>query len=149
MIKVREWVNNNSAVATALAVLALVVALAVLVWTSGVGRARGAPSQQWFFDLQSGELYEAAMDEIPPIDTESGAGNGVKAIVYSCSSCDSDRQIAWIERYKPDARKKLIDLRQKRKDAAGSGKPVSPMLMMDPMRMELEQGKLISRHDKI
>lgn len=149
MIKVRDWVNNNSAVATVLAVLALVVALAVLVWTSGGGKPRGAPSQQWFYDLGSGELYEAPMDSIPPIETESGPENGVKAIVYSCSSCDSDRQIAWIEKYKPDARKKLMEFRAKQKEAAGSGKPVPPMAMMDPMMMEMGRGKVISRHDKI
>ena len=94
-MSIREYLNNNSAVATILAVVLLIVALGVIYWTSS-GTSRG-PISVYYYDMNTKKLIEAT-GETPPFDTGSGqytyTGNesgpaGVSAAVYSCTdSCD-------------------------------------------------------------
>ena len=94
-MSIREYLNNNSAVATILAVVLLIVALGVIYWTSS-GSSRG-PIAVYYYDMNTKKLVEAT-GQTPPFDTGSGqytyTGNdvgpaGVMVQVYSCTdSCD-------------------------------------------------------------
>ena len=129
-MKLREWMNENSALVTILAVVILIGALTFLVVsnTGGRGRPKG-PRQQWFYDLETKALFPAPPEAIPPIDTESGKEKGVKAMVFTCTSCASDRRIAWLEKYPKEAKKQILDMQRQREEASGKNLPPIPMGM--------------------
>ncbi|MAE68166.1 MAG: hypothetical protein CMJ18_28280 [Phycisphaeraceae bacterium] len=133
-MKIREWLNDNSAVATILAVLVLIAALTYLIRSNTSGGKGNRPKAQYFFDEASGELVEAPITELAPDD-----GGRVKAIVYSCSDCGADPQVAWLEKYTKAARKKLLDIKQQRADGAA---PTAPM-GFGPEMMLMGEGKLV------
>jgi hypothetical protein len=74
-----------------------------------------APTEMYYYDLNTGQLFSGPINAIPPIETPSGktpAGEnaGVKAYVFSCGDCAdaSQRYIGWME--KADAMaKKMIE----------------------------------------
>ncbi len=51
-------------------------------------------------------MFTAPSDQIPPIDTASGAGQGVRAYVFACHDCNdaNDRFVGWLEMYTPEAK---------------------------------------------
>jgi hypothetical protein len=66
----------------------------------------------WFYDLNTGELFAADSDSIPPINTPSGklangAPAGVRAYVFSYikDSNESEQFIGYLEKYTPEGRK--------------------------------------------
>ena len=90
--------NENSAVTTLVAVGLLVAAVAVLLWSNGM--IGGPPkAEAYFYDVKTQQLFTAPSEKLGPIDAPSGAGNGMTAHVYSCSSCSSNRFVAWIEKF--------------------------------------------------
>ena len=116
-MNVREWLNNNSAVATLVAVVVLVISLAILVYTGG-GGSRVTEIDLYYYDLNTGELFTASSRLIPPIEapsgpTPEGEPAGVRAYLYSCSDCDdeSTHRIAWLERYTPEAKQRIENYR--------------------------------------
>ena len=89
-MNVREWMNNNSALVTIIAVVVLVICLGLIfLQMGGPGRAR--ITEQYYYDLNTGKLFAAEATATPPIDAPSGPFNdapgGVKAYVYACESC--------------------------------------------------------------
>ena len=136
-MKLRSWINNNSGLATILAVIILVAAL-VYLFVSSSGRRVKRADAQWFYDLKTGELFETSLGEYPPIDTQSGEGQGVKAMVYACTDdCELDRQIAWLEKYTPEAKTQLLNL-----DAERAETGAAPGAIMHP---EEDAGRLYAR----
>jgi hypothetical protein len=97
-VNIREYLNNNSAVATIVAVVVLVLALGIIVWTSR-GPSTG-PIETYYFDMNTQRLVTAT-GEPTPFDTGSGDFNypaegagmhpaGVNAQIFSCTeSCDN------------------------------------------------------------
>jgi hypothetical protein len=95
-MKVRDWMNNNSAVVTILAVVILVISLGVIIMQT---RGRGAPRtiDLYFYDLNTNQLFVARSDQIPPIPAPSGPLRGqpgdlpagVRAHVFACGDCPS------------------------------------------------------------
>ena len=83
----REWLNNNSAAVTIVAVVALIVALGLFVWHMQRGAVQPGQIAVYYYDLGSGKLIKAKQNDIPPIKTGSGENMGVKAYVYSCGEC--------------------------------------------------------------
>lgn len=104
-MQTREWMNNNSAIMTLGAVVLLVVALVVMINTISGGGGAGTVNALYFYDLQSGELFEAPVESKAPIDAPSGANNGVRARVFACGECtSSDRTPAYLEKYTDQAK---------------------------------------------
>jgi hypothetical protein len=105
-MSVRDWMNSNPASTTVVAIVLLIGAIAFAVVRFRGGATPGRTDVQWFYELDSGDLIEVACHEISPIATE--AGQAVKAQIYSCSSCGSDRRVAWIEKYDEKTRAKVV-----------------------------------------
>lgn len=145
-MKIREFMNNNSALVTILAVVVLVVSLGVIIMnTRGPGVARTI--DLYFYDLNTGKLFTAKSDQIPPIEAPSGPlqgqpGNlpaGVRAHVYACGECpdltgmtlqeveQAGAYIAYVEMYTEQGKAALT--------AGASGPPEGPMI--DPMEQTL------------
>lgn len=110
-MKLRDWMNNNSAVVTIGAVVILILSLGYIVFSSR-GRSSGPRViDVYFYDLNAQKLFTAKSDAIPPIETESGpatggAPAGVRAYVFACNDCgnENDRFIGWLEMYTPEAK---------------------------------------------
>lgn len=97
----REIMQSNQPI---VAVLAVVVIVGSIVWMSGGGSGNSLPKSVYFYDLGSGELFPADRAAQPPIDAPSGAGQGVKAVVYACGECnDAALSVAFLTTYTPEA----------------------------------------------
>lgn len=150
-MKMRDFLNNNSALVTILAVVILVISLGVIIMnTRGPGAIRAI--DLYFYDVSNGQLFVASSDQIPPIDTAGGANMGVRAHVFACGECPSDlaglnaeqvkqkgAYIAYLEMYTPQGKQALTAASQ----GAAAGGPEGgqqgppPEAMIDPMQQTL------------
>lgn len=110
--------ENNNTVKLGAAVVLLLAAAGLVAYQM----AGGAPqtSAGFFYDLETGKRFASQLGGVPPIDAPSGPGNGVRAEVFACGSCDdADAQfIGWLERYPADAKQQLVSLIAERAAAA-------------------------------
>jgi len=106
----REWANQNSTVMTILFVVVLIVSLGSILMQSSGGDMKRY-TYGYFFDVGSGELFVRKNTEVPPIDAPSGAGKGVRAVVFSCTDCDDKKThfTGWLETYTPEAKEELLN----------------------------------------
>lgn len=144
-MKVRDWMNNNSALVTIAAVVLLVISLGVIIMqTKGPGSV--GPIKLYFYDLNTGKLFVAMSDQVPPIDApsgpygERGLPGGVRAHIYSCGSCgnydgltaeqvnQTGAYIAYLEMYTPEGKAAMT---------APAGDPDAPPMYVDPMEQTL------------
>jgi len=103
----RQLINERPIVGVTVA--AIIIAVAI-VWVSQARSTNsGKFAQAWYYDLGSAQLFPHAMTN-PPIDAPSGK-TGVLAMVFACNNCsdESDRFIAWLETYTPQAAAKLAE----------------------------------------
>ncbi|MFG0249180.1 MAG: hypothetical protein ACF8OB_09865 [Phycisphaeraceae bacterium JB051] len=106
-MNLREWMNQNSAVVTIIAVVLLLVSLGVIIMTLTPQRAARVVDV-YFMDTSDGALFIDKSDQLPPIVAPSGK-DGVRAFVFSCGDCgdESSRFIGWLETYTPEAKKAI------------------------------------------
>lgn len=130
-----EKMESNKPVAYGIiAVILLAAGALAMMNMRGPSRATSA----WYYDLGTGELFPASLHDIPPIDTPSGEGKGVKATVMSCGGCGaSERFIAWFETLTPEAKNVLKSY----------GPDPDPVAMADDTRSMqiLSAGSLIAK----
>ncbi len=88
MMNPRYWLSKHPAAGAALAAGLIAASVAVAVLRGG----RDTPTKQWFYDLQSGELYVMPGDVLAMADAPSGPNQGVEAAVFSCGDCDDPSQ---------------------------------------------------------
>lgn len=99
----RNYLNNNPAVVTIIAIVVLLVCLAVIWSQLGGGRGYSPITEIYFYDLNTGELFIAEATAVAPIEAPSGDFNGlpagVRAHVYACDDCgdESDREVAFLQ----------------------------------------------------
>lgn len=144
----RDFLNNNSALVTIIAVVILVVSLGVIIMnTRGPGAVQTV--DLYFYDLNTGQLFVAASDQIPPIDVPGGQPiqtaqgpkpAGVRAHVFACGTCpdvtgmNADQvkaagaQIAYIEMFTEQGKAAMT--------APPNAQGPGPM-MVDPMEQTL------------
>lgn len=147
-MKLRDWVNKNSAIVTILAVLVLILSLAFIVWNNTTPTYK--PVDMWYYDMGSdaadpnARLFQAKGNELPPIASPSGKLNengepmGARAWVYSCGECDDEKSrfIGYIEVYSKEAKESFTNPTKLGPD----GKP--PLFRPEDMMMQ-EQGHFI------
>ena len=138
-MKLREWMNNNSALVTVIAVVVLIGALFFLVQSMRTPKATIRP--MWFYCLQEERLFLAEAGSIAPIESPWGA-EAVQAIVHFCGDCDEEPTIRYLLKY-TDQSKAEQEKQRKLMEEKGA----KPTMYMDPfMRMT---GQLVSAHDEI
>lgn len=153
MAKARDFLNNNSALVTILAVVVLVISLGVIIMQTR-GRGPMGPIDLYFYDLKTGKLFIAKSDQIPPIDAPGGPLEtpqgpkpaGVRAHVFACGECPSldgmtadqvaqtGAYIAYLEMYTEQAKQMMTQAAQA---AQGGGQAAPPPMMMDPTEQTL------------
>ncbi|MEX0777734.1 MAG: hypothetical protein WD042_18680 [Phycisphaeraceae bacterium] len=136
MGKMRDWVNNNSAVVTVGAVVLLLISLAVIVYSTK--SSSGVRNYKiYFYDLNSGQLFAEESTKLPPIDTPTGKDNGVWAFVYGCGDCsEANRFIGYLQKLTPEMKEAQLK--------AQSGETGE---MMPPYEGDMDQGTLIRLKD--
>jgi len=144
-LKVREWLNKNSAPVTIVSIFLLIMALGAIVWQMKPTQYEYEPVDVWYYDLNTGELFPEKSNRIPPVETPSGpVGSqdmpaGVRAYVFSCGECTRDEMyIGWLEMFTKEAKEKIEATRQGGED--GEYVP-DDMMMMEEMMWE--EGQLI------
>ena len=103
--RVRQWFDQHPIV---------LVVVAVVVITGCLLRLRQQPAirsagKLWFYDLNTGELFESSSEKLPPIDAPSakpaadGRPAGVIAHVWGCGSCEDKSKwfVAYLETLSP------------------------------------------------
>ena len=112
-LAVRKWANDNPKLVvgfTSASVLILLVVVIWLAWPEGA-----VPiveyDKEWFYDLNTNELFSAKKGLTPPIEAPSGplsngAPAGVRAYVltYMSEPNESERFIAFLETTDPQSR---------------------------------------------
>lgn len=99
---------GKNPVVAVIAVIVLIVAVVIIFRQLGVGAGGiGGPKDAYWYDLDTGKLFPHKA-VTPPVKAPSG-GEGVRAYVYACTSCDdkSDRFIGFLERYSDEGKKIL------------------------------------------
>jgi hypothetical protein len=150
-MKLRTWINQNAAIATVLAVLALVGSILALLYVKDRGSVQTA--ETYYLDLGStapnpvDRLFAAEIDT-PPVNAPSGVTMpnggpaGVKAHVFSCGDC-ADRSswfIGYLETTTPEFREAMIQFRENQR----SGKPSDL-----PSNLRGNRGRLVSAPDPV
>jgi len=121
-MSLRDTLHNKPVVGV-LVVLVLVAAAASLMMRGGGNGGPGVTvASEYFLDLSNGKLFPRQIDQPgsgrdsvpvildpPPIDAPGGAGMGVRAYVYSCGSCASEKKIVYIEKLTDKARKLVLE----------------------------------------
>lgn len=124
-LAIREWINRNPKIIIGITGISVSVLLVILVDRLIPNKAPKIEEYKkaWFYDLNTGKLFVAESDEIPPIKAPSGElfegeSAGVKAYLFSFSSepNESSRFIGFLEKFTPEAKKHLSDLFDLRTD---------------------------------
>ena len=117
---VREWIDHNKRKASTVATIALVAAVAYMAYQW----RRDRPSNAAWYTTDDGRTWFKGSDRlVPPFDRDGKPA--VLARVYRCA----DRPfVAWMERYKPEAARKITAYRA----AEDAGKPVDDRMLMGP-----------------
>lgn len=112
-MKIRDTMNNNSAVVTIVAVVILVLSLGFIIMNSNKKGPRRVV-ELYYYDMNTGELFVGPSDQYAPIDapsgpTADGQPAGVRAYVFSCGDCSdkSSHYIGYLERYSPEAKERI------------------------------------------
>lgn len=122
-MSVREFLNNNSAVATIVAVVLLVLALGIIVWQNKGPTTRDYRS--FYYDLNTKEIFVDDGTKTTPFDNGNGTfefhdgpqGSAVRAYVFTCGDPEAINEgmtlaeieaaggyIAYLERMTPEMR---------------------------------------------
>jgi len=154
--KWRNWLAQNNALATVLAVVVMICALGAIVIQLRGPRRPSGDRKAWFYDLGTGKLLIRGIEAIPPIETEAG-NYAVKAFVFACGECpklsegmtkeEVEKAGAFIGYFESftiqsrDYQQAMID--QAKKQSGGKGGPGAGVLMMGEMKM-MDPGYKIS-----
>ncbi len=106
--------NRWPKLTASLAILAVAAAVGHLVYRY-YGQEAHPPGQIWFYNLATHELFAASDRKVPPIDTKSGPGTGVRAYVYVPENRPepANRFIAFLETLTPELKQQIeADLKQ-------------------------------------
>lgn len=110
-MKARNWLNNNSAMVTILAVVILIMSLAFIIISNTRPSYQPRVIDVYYYDLGTNKLFVDTSDKYPPIATPTGEMKGARAYVFSCGDCadESQRFIGYLEMYTPQAKSALED----------------------------------------
>jgi hypothetical protein len=83
----------------------ILIGSTISLWRSCSRRSPPFRAGDWFYDLNTQQLFAGPRGAVPPIDAPSGplpdgTPAGVRAKVFGCGGCAAEqRTIAWLETY--------------------------------------------------
>jgi hypothetical protein len=114
----REWANENPAFVIAITGASVLLLLVVIVWLTWPEHVPQVTEykKEWYYDLNTGELFAAQKGLTPPIEAPSGPlpdgqPAGVRAYVlsYVADPNEAERFIAFLEIADPNGLKDVSD----------------------------------------
>lgn len=120
-MKIRDYLNQNSSVGILAAVVLLVISL-FIIYRQLTGSGGGPRiTELYYYDLNTGRVFVAPIEAVPPIETDSGDYQGepagVRANIFACGSCrksyagmtpeeieSAGADLAYLQKYPPDAK---------------------------------------------
>lgn len=108
-MKARNWLNNNSAMVTILAVVVLILSLGYIIIQNRPASYAPRIYDVYYYDLGEKKLFVDKNNKFAPITAPSGENRGARAYVYSCGECSDSSSlfIGHLEMFTPDAKKNL------------------------------------------
>lgn len=109
-LTLRRWINSKPLIIIAITTLSVIILIVVIVGMLRPNEATRAknPKKEWYYDLNTGELFVGEANLIAPIDAPSGPladgkAAGVRAYVlsYIPEPNDSERFIGFLETKDP------------------------------------------------
>jgi len=115
-VGIRETLNRNPSIATGTTLAVIVIAVAFIVYSqSQGGSAASREPTKAFYTIDEGKHWFADdITKLPPFDHEGK--EAVRVLLFRCG--DGEPFVGYLERYTPDAKKQLEEVRN---TAAGSG----------------------------
>jgi hypothetical protein len=86
-MQIRQYLNDHPAVVWSIAGPLTLVALLFVAWWMWPNTQGEPQPMSYFYDLNTGELFEAPADTVGPIETESGPYKGMPAGVRAHVYC--------------------------------------------------------------
>jgi len=124
----------------------LVASLVAIYWQATKSPLPPMPTREWYYDLNSRQLFPGPVGQTPPIAAPSGSATdgspaGVRARVFTCGKCSqSERFIGYLETYSSEMkqRRQAMEERVRAPQPAGP----DPSLTMEVIMLEtdLRQG---------
>lgn len=131
-MQIRDWMGSNQPIVAGIAILVLIFSFAYMTCTLSGGGSGGyrVITEHFFYDLNTGEVYVASSDLVPPVSSPSDEArgtkryNGVRAYVFSCTDCSdySSHEVRYLQRFTPKSKKMQEQMRD--------GKMSDEMIMM-------------------
>lgn len=117
-MQIRDWMSENQPIVAGVAILILILSFGYMTCTLVGGPGGGSYTtitEFYFYDTNTGELFIAPTDAVPPIPSPSdladntGKFSGVRAYVFSCTDCsdESSHEIRYLQRYTPRGKNML------------------------------------------
>ena len=117
-LSLRNWLNKNPRLIIGVTAASVFLFLLILIGRLTPGQTLNIETyeKEWFYDLNTGELFVAKSGLAPPIDAPSGPlpngePAGAKAYVFSYASepNESDRFIGFLEIPNPKAQEEKLE----------------------------------------
>jgi len=111
-LEARKWINRNPKTIIRVTIASVAVLLVIVVWLLWPEKTVKVENleKEWFYDLNSGELFTARIGQSPPIESPSGPlpdgrAAGVRAYVFSYvdEPNEAQRFIGFLETVDPNA----------------------------------------------
>ena len=104
----RLWLNRHAAIIGIVAAVLLIVSV-LSMWRPGGGNTTPEWTREYYYDLNTGRLFEADMKNAPPIEAPSGSHEGrpagMLAYVFTCGKCtEAEWQVGFLENHTDDAK---------------------------------------------
>jgi hypothetical protein len=112
-VGIRETLNQNPGITTGATAGIILLALIFIIWQI-TGSGGPSVATEAFYTTDDGATWFAdEADKIPPFDKDGK--QAYRVYVYKCK--DGDEFISHLERYTPEAKKKLEEMKTKGPDA--------------------------------
>ncbi|MCL5946258.1 MAG: hypothetical protein M1472_05320 [Planctomycetes bacterium] len=135
----RNTINENSAVVSIIAAVVAIVAIAFIV-RNFIQTPNYGPTTAYYYDTSDGSVQVLPRSKYPPLIGKTGKPTLVWAEYYTCSSC-SDKKLAYLEKYSPQAKKAMEQLQAEANNPKTKGMP--PNFAM--MQMAMAGGGMLVR----
>jgi hypothetical protein len=123
---IRETLNEKPQITTGIAAGVIGIALLYIIFQfiGGGGNDIGQPVTQQWYTVDDGKTWFAgSVDEIPPFKHEGK--DAVRVHIFTCDE-GTTKIVSYLERFTPDAQKKLKEHREKAKAAAATASQAGP-----------------------
>ena len=110
-----DFLNRWPKLTMTLAGLGLAASVAFLI-QRGLNANKRPKGDLWFYNLKTHQLFAVSDLSVPPIDTKSGPGTGVRAHVFTCAADSKPTNfVAYLEKLAPETKREVeADLKQDR-----------------------------------